>query len=305
MRSTRWRRTSAAPTCCFRSSGSPALRPAPAARRPFGHPEAHRHGRALARRVGDRMARRSPRARSSIPAIAARAISRSKFPSSPLEPVMSAEVWSQVYDRLAELIQAHRTTLVFVNTRRMAERLTRQIFDRLGKDHVAAHHGSLSKEQRFDSERRLQAGQAQGPGGDRLARARHRYRRGRPRLPDRLAAFDRQLPAAGRPLGPCGRRHAQGPAVPAVARRPRRMRRTHRQRQPRRARSAGDPRAAPGRACPADRRRGQRARMERGRAVRSAAASLALSRARRARTSRRSSPCWPRASAAAAAGAGR
>jgi ATP-dependent Lhr-like helicase len=81
-----------------------------------------------------------------------------EVPSSPLEAVMSAEVWSQIYDRLAELIQCHRTTLIFVNTRRMAERLTRQVFDRLGKDQVAAHHGSLSKEQRLDSERRLQQG---------------------------------------------------------------------------------------------------------------------------------------------------
>ncbi|MGH7797107.1 MAG: DEAD/DEAH box helicase [Candidatus Binatia bacterium] len=81
-----------------------------------------------------------------------------EVPSSPLEAVMSAEVWSQVYDRLAELIEAHRTTLIFVNTRRMAERITRQISERLGSEHVAAHHGSLSKEQRLASERRLQQG---------------------------------------------------------------------------------------------------------------------------------------------------
>jgi ATP-dependent helicase Lhr and Lhr-like helicase len=82
-----------------------------------------------------------------------------EVPSSPLEAVMSAEVWGQVYDRLSELIAAHRTTLVFVNTRRLAERVTRHISERLGPEHVAAHHGSLSKEQRFDSERRLQRGQ--------------------------------------------------------------------------------------------------------------------------------------------------
>jgi ATP-dependent helicase Lhr and Lhr-like helicase len=81
-----------------------------------------------------------------------------EIPSSPLEPVMSAEVWQQLYNRLAELIEAHRTTLVFVNTRRLAERVTRQLSERLGADRVTAHHGSLAKEQRFDAEQRLKAG---------------------------------------------------------------------------------------------------------------------------------------------------
>src|SRR5947199_4116590 len=81
-----------------------------------------------------------------------------EVPSSPLEAVMSGEVWQQVYDRLAELIEAHRTTLVFVNTRRLAERVTRQLSERVGADRVTAHHGSLAKEQRFDAEQRLKAG---------------------------------------------------------------------------------------------------------------------------------------------------
>jgi ATP-dependent helicase Lhr and Lhr-like helicase len=82
-----------------------------------------------------------------------------EVPSSPLEAVMSAEVWDQVYNRLAELIEAHRTTLIFVNTRRMAERVTRKLSDRLGDVHVAAHHGSLAKEQRLDAEQRLKKGE--------------------------------------------------------------------------------------------------------------------------------------------------
>ena len=61
---------------------------------------------------------------------------------------MSNEVWSQVYDRLASLIRAHRTTLVFVNTRRMSERVARELTDRLGDDAVATHHGSMAKERR-------------------------------------------------------------------------------------------------------------------------------------------------------------
>jgi ATP-dependent Lhr-like helicase len=81
-----------------------------------------------------------------------------EVPDSPLEAVMSAEVWEQVYRRLAELIEAHRTTLVFVNTRRMAERVTRQLSERIGAEHVAAHHGSLAREQRFDAEQRLKHG---------------------------------------------------------------------------------------------------------------------------------------------------
>ncbi len=79
--------------------------------------------------------------------------------SSPLEAVMSAEVWSEVYDRLAELIRGHRTTLVFSNTRRQAERVARHLGERLGEDRIASHHGSLSKEHRLESERRLKAGE--------------------------------------------------------------------------------------------------------------------------------------------------
>ncbi len=81
-----------------------------------------------------------------------------EVPDSPLEAVMSAEVWEQVYDRLARLIEAHRTTLIFVNTRRMAERVTRQLSDRIGEHLVTAHHGSLAKEQRLDAEQRLKRG---------------------------------------------------------------------------------------------------------------------------------------------------
>ncbi|HVT57743.1 MAG TPA: DEAD/DEAH box helicase [Thermoanaerobaculia bacterium] len=82
-----------------------------------------------------------------------------EVPASPLEAVMAAEVWLEVYDRLAELIRAHRTTLVFVNTRRQAERVTRHLAERLGEARVASHHGSLSREQRFASERRLKEGE--------------------------------------------------------------------------------------------------------------------------------------------------
>ncbi|HEX2225166.1 MAG TPA: DEAD/DEAH box helicase, partial [Thermoanaerobaculia bacterium] len=82
-----------------------------------------------------------------------------EVPGSPLEAVMSAEVWEEIYDRLAGLIREHRTTLVFANTRRMAERVTRHLSDRLGADRVTSHHGSLAREQRLEAERRLKAGE--------------------------------------------------------------------------------------------------------------------------------------------------
>jgi ATP-dependent Lhr-like helicase len=81
-----------------------------------------------------------------------------EVPGSPLEAVMSTEVWTEVYDRLAILAREHRTTLVFVNTRRMAERVARQLSERLGETDVTAHHGSMAKELRLDAEQRLKRG---------------------------------------------------------------------------------------------------------------------------------------------------
>ena len=81
-----------------------------------------------------------------------------ELPGSPLEAVMSNEVWEEIYRRLAELIQAHRTALVFVNTRRMAERVTHHLSELLGADSVTSHHGSLSAKLRFDAEDRLKRG---------------------------------------------------------------------------------------------------------------------------------------------------
>ena len=84
-----------------------------------------------------------------------------EIPSSPLEAVMSAEVWEEVNARIAELIAQHRTTLVFVNTRRLCERLTMHLSERLGADHVTSHHGSLSREKRLEAEERLKRGELQ------------------------------------------------------------------------------------------------------------------------------------------------
>jgi ATP-dependent helicase Lhr and Lhr-like helicase len=77
----------------------------------------------------------------------------------PLAAIMSNEVWVELYDRLAELVRAHRTTLLFVNTRRLAERAARHLAERLGDDAVTSHHGSLAKEHRLKAEARLKAGE--------------------------------------------------------------------------------------------------------------------------------------------------
>lgn len=84
-----------------------------------------------------------------------------EVPPVPLSAVMANDVWELVYDRLAALAREHRTTLVFVNTRRLAERLSRHLSERLGKAAVAAHHGSLAKEFRLDAEQRLKRGDLQ------------------------------------------------------------------------------------------------------------------------------------------------
>ena len=82
-----------------------------------------------------------------------------EMPRSPLSAVMANEVWDELYDRLAELIAQHRTTLIFVNQRRTAERAARHLAERLGEAHVAAHHGSLAREHRLQAEQRLKQGE--------------------------------------------------------------------------------------------------------------------------------------------------
>jgi ATP-dependent Lhr-like helicase len=80
-------------------------------------------------------------------------------PASPLEHVCSHEQWDVIYARMATLIEAHRTTLVFVNTRKMAERLSARLAERIGEDAVTCHHGSLARARRLDAEERLKTGQ--------------------------------------------------------------------------------------------------------------------------------------------------
>lgn len=84
-----------------------------------------------------------------------------EVPKDELGPVATNAIWSDIYDRVAALVEAHRSTLVFVNTRRLAERVSHYLEDRLrhlGEDVVAAHHGSLSREIRLSAEDRLKTG---------------------------------------------------------------------------------------------------------------------------------------------------
>ena len=83
-----------------------------------------------------------------------------EVPRSELGAVTTNEMWEEIYNRLTELIRAHRSTLVFVNTRRMAERVGHHLAERLGEDAVATHHGSLSRRIRLTAEDRLKHGQA-------------------------------------------------------------------------------------------------------------------------------------------------
>jgi len=79
-------------------------------------------------------------------------------PDQPLGPLMAEEGWADIYNRLAEIAEENTTTLIFVNTRRLAERAARHLAERLGEENVTAHHGSLAKEHRLDAEQRLKQG---------------------------------------------------------------------------------------------------------------------------------------------------
>lgn len=82
-----------------------------------------------------------------------------ELPGAPLGAVMSNEVWVEVYRKLAGLIEQHRTTLIFVNTRRMAERVAANLASLLGEEKVSSHHGSLSAKLRLEAENRLKRGE--------------------------------------------------------------------------------------------------------------------------------------------------
>jgi ATP-dependent Lhr-like helicase len=163
-----------------------------------------------------------------------------EVPKDELGPVATNAIWSDIYDRVAALVESHRSTLVFVNTRRLAERVSHYLEDRLrhlGEGVVAAHHGSLSREIRLS-------------GRDGVAGTGHRCRDGRSRLPDRLAPVHRDLFATCRPCRSLGSCDSERPSLRHHAGRIDGMRRADPLDQSRglgphrgAARSAGRPRA--------------------------------------------------------------
>ena len=82
-----------------------------------------------------------------------------EVPSDELGSITSNGMWSEIFDRLAAHANNHRSTLVFVNTRRLVEKIAFSLAERLGPEHVAAHHGSLSRDLRLDAEQRLKSGE--------------------------------------------------------------------------------------------------------------------------------------------------
>jgi len=82
-----------------------------------------------------------------------------EVPASELGPVATNEMWGEIYQRMVQLVNAHRSTLVFVNTRRLAERIAHQLGELLGEENVAAHHGSLSRKLRLAAEKKLKDGE--------------------------------------------------------------------------------------------------------------------------------------------------
>ena len=201
-----------------------------------------------------------------------------EIPGSPLDAVMSHEVWEEYYNRLTELIGAapHDARLRQHAAHGRARRASPERAARRGRGDGASRQpveGEAAR-RRDAAERRAAAGARR----DRVARARHRHRARRSRLPDRIAASDRHAAPARRALGPHGLRHAEGPGLPDLARRPDRVRGAAARGPPRRARSHRLARRAARRARAADRRRDGVPRLRRGRAVRAVHARVALSR---------------------------
>ena len=282
-----------------------ALRRPAAADRPLGDAEADRRGRAISWSAPAPTARRQPMSRSSTPGHQRPRDLALEMPDSPLEAVMSDEVWTQVYDRLAELIEAHRTTLVFVNTRRMAERVARELSERLGEDAVTAHHGSMAKEQRLDAEQRLKRGELKAlvataslELGIDIGDVDLVCQLGSPRS---IATFLQRVGRSGHAVDgtPKGRLFplSRDELVECAALLDS-VRRGELDR-------LAIPEPAARRAGAADRRRGRGAGLDGDDALRPAAARLAVPRPRRATISTPSSACWPKASPPGAAGAAR
>ena len=141
--------------------------------------------------------------------VAARARpSRRRPTSSPRAPASVPQrrsIWPAIHPRLLELVRAHRSTILFVNSRRLAERLAAALNELAGEEIARAHHGSIAREQRLQIEDALKAGRLPALVATSSLELGHRHGRGRPRGPDRDAALGRERHAAHRPRQPPGR----------------------------------------------------------------------------------------------------
>ena len=224
-------------------------RPPAAAHRALGDAAAARGGRAPARRRrasrgGEAPGRRAPSTIVDAGTRARRSTLRVEVPGRGHGPARAAatrcrrarrrgrapeSIWPSIHPRLVELVRAHRSTMIFVNSRRLAERLAAALNETAGEEIALAHHGSVAREKRQEIEERLEARRAAGDRRDLVARARHRHGRGRPRRADRGAALGRVGHAAHRPRGPLAsarsRAASSSPSTAAIcSRRPRRPR---------------------------------------------------------------------------------
>ena len=145
---------------------------------------------------------------------------RLEIPPTPLEAVLSHEAWDEIYHRLAEIIEQHRTTLVFVNTRRLAERVNFKLSERLGDENVTSHHGSLSREQRLAGGAAIEEREPEGAGGDGFAGVGDRHRGRGHGVPTVVDSRHRNAAAEGGEVRAYAWTDAEGRDLPAYSRRP-------------------------------------------------------------------------------------
>ena len=240
-----------------------------ATHRTFGDREAHRTGRASFFRPNARIIDIGHRREMELAV---------EVPRDELGPVASNEMWAEIYDRLAELILTHRTTLVFVNTRRLSERVTHALGRASGRERRAAASrqpfASLAPERRSAAEERRTA----RGGGDGIARAGHRHRHGGSGVPDRIAAIHRGRAAARGTVGALGGRETQGPLLRHHARRADRVRGSGSIHSFRTTGPARNPQGAARHSGAADRRRNGRSRLAGRRSLPAGPEHLSLSR---------------------------
>ena len=210
-------------------------------------------------------------------------------------PGGAQSIWPSIYPEMLELVREHRSTIVFVNNRRLAERLALRLNELAEEEIARAHHGSIAREQRVEIEELLKTRRDPVPRRHLVARARDRHGRRRPRDPGRVAEVGRARAAAHRPRRPRARRGLEGADLPEVPRRPARVGGGRAADAGRRDRGDGDP-AQPARRARAADRRDLRRRGDRGRrAARARARRLPVRRPLARRSSRTCSTCSPAA----------